>query len=107
MQPAADQAPEFHLQFGSALAWDNGRCWEIAVGAASPGYEMSRVYLYHLLTPLSRRWRENEYAQVVVIGTVFAAGMIIAIVIVMIVYLVLRYRRGRRNIRDSGDIRVV
>jgi hypothetical protein len=96
-QPPNDRDPDLHLSFATSIAWDNDHCWRLAIGSVSPEYETSRVYVYQLNPSLHYRAIGSQYQELAIIMTVFAAGLVIAVVVAVVGYLILRYRRRKQE----------
>jgi hypothetical protein len=105
-QPRDDRDADLHLQFATSMAWDTENCWRLAIGSVSPGYETSRVYVYQISNPLAFGPLASQYQQLGVIMAVFSAGLLIGVVVAVVAYLILRYRRRgtQPEKRESGTI---
>jgi hypothetical protein len=90
-------------RFASSLAWDDNRCLVLAVGAVSDVSGKSVVYLYEVFALTSRHPIFVQYRQAGVIMAVFVAALLLAVVVSAVVYLILRFRRGRMKGLGTGE----
>lgn len=98
--PPEDDIKSHYLNFGSDFAWESSHCSRFVVGAMSKHFEngehvpynYSRVYIYERRPDI---WEITDIKDSTIFIIGFLAGVVIVIVVSVIVFYVLRYKKRR------------
>lgn len=102
-QPIEDDDVSKHMNFGASFAWDNDHCFRFVVGSMSKtkteagehiAYQYGAAHVYHR-SFLSSIPHARQYVVLVAILTSCFGALFVAVIVVVIVYFCLKFKRWR------------